>query len=294
VDDDLLSGYLHRLGVEHEPPSFEALCRIHRAHVERIPYETLWIHMAEGWGLDPIASAKRIVEQRRGGYCFHLNGALFEVLRALGYDVTRHVGSVSGPAGPQPDEVGNHLALIVHNLAAAHTSTTSWHVDVGLGDALYEPLPLVLDSSVLESSMQDFLTQGHSQFAMSRIDEGHWQFSHDVKTGSFTSMTFATETAAAGAFDDQHRFLATSPNSHFVRTLTAQRRDSTGVDALRGLILKRVGPTITSTELASPDEWFAALADVFGLTLEQVPAQAKNRLWQTTYDKHQAWRNAPQ
>ena len=36
---------------------------------------------------------------RRGGYCFHLNGALSELLASLGYDVVRHVGGVHGPDG---------------------------------------------------------------------------------------------------------------------------------------------------------------------------------------------------
>ena len=50
--------------------------RLHRAHVERVPYETLWIQLEQYWDIDPIASATRIATETRGGYCFHLNGAL--------------------------------------------------------------------------------------------------------------------------------------------------------------------------------------------------------------------------
>lgn len=75
--------YLDRIGVDAEPPSVDALFRIHRAHVERVPWETLWIHAGERVGIEAADSFARIASQRRGGYCFHLNGGLSELLRAL-------------------------------------------------------------------------------------------------------------------------------------------------------------------------------------------------------------------
>lgn len=108
--------YLARLGLDAEPPSVEALFRVHRAQVERVPYETLWIHLGEVWGVDTEESARRVALRRRGGYCFHLNGALSELLRSLGYDVVRHVGGVHGPTGASEAEMTNHLVLTVGGL----------------------------------------------------------------------------------------------------------------------------------------------------------------------------------
>ena len=55
--------YLARLGVDAEPPSADALFRIHRAHLARVPYETLWIHMGERWSVEPGDSVARIATQ---------------------------------------------------------------------------------------------------------------------------------------------------------------------------------------------------------------------------------------
>src|SRR6185437_6975860 len=126
--------YLARLGVEAEPPSVEALFRIHRAHVERVAYETLWIHLGQQWKVDVDDSVARIAMQRRGGYCFHLNGALSELLRTLGYNVVRHVGGVHGPAGAMETEMANHLVLTVHDLPNEGNPSGVWYVDAGLGD----------------------------------------------------------------------------------------------------------------------------------------------------------------
>ncbi|MEP6853270.1 MAG: arylamine N-acetyltransferase [bacterium] len=64
------------------PPSLHrpALVRLDRAHVERVPYETLSLHLGAGWGIDPAASTHRIAQLGRGGYCFQLNGAFDRLL----------------------------------------------------------------------------------------------------------------------------------------------------------------------------------------------------------------------
>ena len=90
----LFDAYLARLGCEREPPSAAALGRLHRAQAERIPYETTWIHLGERRGIGPLASVDLIARHGRGGYCFHLNGALAALLVELGYHVTLHRGGV--------------------------------------------------------------------------------------------------------------------------------------------------------------------------------------------------------
>jgi len=64
VDDQ--AAYLARLGLEAEPPSAEALIRLQRAQVEQVPYETLWIHTGQRWGVDLSESVARIANGRRG------------------------------------------------------------------------------------------------------------------------------------------------------------------------------------------------------------------------------------
>jgi arylamine N-acetyltransferase len=139
---DVVGAYLGRLGIEAEPPSVEALREIHRRQVECIPYETLWIHSGELWDVDPYESARRIALDGRGGYCYHLNGALAEVLRSLGYRVGRHVGSVHADGMPASESAGNHVVLTVRDLPTDDNPDGTWYVDAGLGDALHEPLPL--------------------------------------------------------------------------------------------------------------------------------------------------------
>jgi arylamine N-acetyltransferase len=215
----------------------ETLVRLHRAHVERIPYETFWIHLGEGWDVDPFESTERIARGRRGGYCYHLNGAFALLLDHLGYEVTRHVAGVHDAAGPSPSAMTNHLALAVHGLPTASNPGGRWYVDVGLGDAVHEPLPLV--SGVYR--------HGPLTFGLTAPGDGDWHLAHDP-SGSFAGVSVCAEVTGMEAFEARHRFNATSPESSFAQTVNAQRRHAGGVDTVRGCVLSRKVGATTTTE----------------------------------------------
>lgn len=278
LDPTVRDAYLARLGVAAGPPSVELLQRIARRHVERVPYETFWIAAGEGWTTDPSAAARRIAHKGRGGYCYHLNGALALLLTSLGFTAHGHVGAVHGET-PSPDDHANHLALTVSGLPSDDNPDGRWYVDAGLGDALHDPLPLVAGE----------YRQGPFRFALERTDDDGWRFTHDP-AGTFTSMTWATDPAEPSDFDAKHAWLSSSPDSGFVRTPAAQRRDAGGVDSLRGLLRSRTGDGATAGEpLTDRAAWFAELADVFDLRFVAMPDGMRTRIWDAVVRAHRRW-----
>jgi arylamine N-acetyltransferase len=270
--------------VDAEPPSFEALREIHRRQVERVPYETLWIHAGEAWDIDPLDSVARIALDGRGGYCYHLNGALGALLRSLGYAVNGHVGGVHGPDGPDMESAANHLVLTVSGLPTPENPSGSWYVDAGLGDALHEPLPLAAGDYVQEPF--HLVLEGPANGL------GDWHLTHDP-TGGFTGMGWNSAEAALDEFSAKHQWLSTSPDSGFVKVAMAERRDATGVDVIRGLVLTRIGRGASSGEpLTKRSDWFAALADVFDLRFDASDPAALDQLWNRTLAGHRAWEAA--
>jgi arylamine N-acetyltransferase len=271
---------LDRLGVPARPPSVEALAELHRAYVERVPYETTWIALGERWDVDDRASLRRIARHGRGGYCFHMNGAFAALLDHLGYAVTRHVGGVHGPE-PDPAALTNHLVLTVADLPTADNPGGRWYVDAGLGDALHEPLPLVPGTYV----------QPPFTLRLEAVDDGigDWRLHHDPR-GGFGAMSFREEAAALAEFAETNVELSTSPESGFVKVLTAQRRLADRVEVIRGLRLEVIEEGGTTTrDLVDRDEWFATLAETFGLRFDDVAPAALDLLWETWSDKHARW-----
>jgi arylamine N-acetyltransferase len=233
--------------------------------------------------VDAEASAARISTQASGGYCYHLNGAFSELLRSLGYSVTRHLGGVHGPTGASEAEMSNHLVLTVRDLPTDANPEGVWYVDAGLGDALHEPLPLV-------SGEYD---QGPFHLLLAPMPDGvgDWHLTHDP-AGSFAGMAWRSAPVEMDAFAERHVWLSTSPDSGFVKVLAAQRRDATGVDILRGLTLKRIGDRPTESTLTTPVELADALADVFGLDIGRAGEQSRSTLWTTLHAAHLEWEAA--
>ncbi|WP_433438087.1 arylamine N-acetyltransferase family protein [Nonomuraea sp. CA-141351] len=275
------AGYLSRIGLPdllNAPTSADNLRALHIAHIEKVSYEALEIWLGRTTTVDPLESAERII-RGRGGYCYHLNGAFSELLRTLGYDVTRHVGGVQN-RGAEPGITANHLVLTVRGLPSEDNPGGEWLVDLGLGDALHEPLPLIAGT----------YRQGPFEYGLrpSEVAPGGWRFEHDP-SGSFQGMDFDPAPTDMSAFVDMHRHLTTSPTSGFVRTATVVRRDAYGVDIVRGLVLSRIGGKALSVTLDNARDYFAALADIFLLSLDDVSAQEKEKLWRKLFDAHEAW-----
>jgi arylamine N-acetyltransferase len=281
MSSEIQAAYLRRLALDAEPPSVDALQRLHRRQVERIPYETMWMHAGEAWGIDPVDSVARIALQGRGGYCYHLNGAFSELLRSLGYAVTRHVGGVHGPGGPDAESTANHLVLTVSGLPSDANPSGVWYADAGLGDALHEALPLVAGD----------YEQAPFRLVLDETDGGigDWHLTHDPR-GGFVGMSWTTAEADMDEFTAKHAWLSTSPDSPFLQVAMAEHRDATGVDVIRGLVLTRVGDrAATSEPLTERTDWFGALADVFDLRFDGTAPEALDHLWDGAVAKHRAW-----
>src|SRR5271169_1200439 len=115
-------------------PRLEVLRNLHRAHLLSVPFENLDIAAGRKIVCDEHAFIHKIVELRRGGFCYELNGAFAALLRAIGFQVTllsARVPRENGSDGPEFD----HLALRID-------LERSWLADVGFGDSFLEPLEL--------------------------------------------------------------------------------------------------------------------------------------------------------
>lgn len=271
-------GYLRRLGIDDPGrPSAANLRALHRAHVERVPYEVMDVQLGRPTTVDPVDSVARVLNGR-GGYCVQLNGAFSVLLTALGYDVTWHRAGVQANRASPPVSAGApapHLALTVR------IDGERWLVDVGLGDGLHEPVPL----------REAAFRQGPFAFELlpSEVDPGGWRFrNHD--RGSIAGMDFTTTPAGHDDFAEWHPFLSTSPESRLVRAVAVIRRDAAGADVLVGCMLRRVdGDCAAPRELATADDWFGALADVFDLPLADLDDEERTALWKRVRNAHEAW-----
>jgi len=281
LSDDRALAYLELLGVDTARGDVDAttLAALQRAHVTRIPYENIDIYRGRPPGIEPLACVERVLGGR-GGYCYHLNGALVTLLEWLDVEVTRHVAGVQGRSvEPAPGPDGNHLGITVRTPDGAE-----WFVDAGLGDGPAEPLPLVFDR---------YEQEGFSyELRPSSFDPGGWRFEHDPR-GSFVGADISRAAATTEQFLEMHDTLSTSPASGFVRVAVAQCRIDGGTEVLRGCVhttVTRLGSE--SCDVGSEDDWWGIVIDGFGLAYADLPREERARVWDSVRGAHEAWEAA--
>jgi N-hydroxyarylamine O-acetyltransferase len=235
-----VTAYLSRLGYSAEPePTAASLAEMQRRHLDAVPYENLAIMLGRPDSTDPGQTLERIAAGGNAGYCFHHNGAFEVVLRALGFAVERRSGHVWGRAIPRL----NHLVLLV--TIDGHR----WWPDLGLGDAMRDPVEVVAGE----------IRQGPFRYEIAEAGAGAWTFRHDPAARSFPGIDVRASRPADAEVAEAHRVLSTPPDGRFTRVLVAMRRDDTGAEVVRGIQHQRTGDGAFTRDLASYDDWRAAL-----------------------------------
>ena len=83
-----ISSYLRRIDYSgSREPSTDVLHKLHQAHLLTVPFENLDIHLGHPIVLGEAHLFNKIVNHRRGGFCYELNGLFAALLRELGFEV---------------------------------------------------------------------------------------------------------------------------------------------------------------------------------------------------------------
>jgi N-hydroxyarylamine O-acetyltransferase len=261
VDPD---AYLARFGIQ--PSSLgerkrESLARLQRAHVRSVPFETLAVtgdphgdRGPEGVSLDLEHLYRKVVERRRGGYCYELNGLFGWLLDEFGYGPTRIAGRILGDDGRARPPANHHPNLVTLD-GEPHL------VDVGLGTpTLREPLPL--DGTVVT----DDAGVAWKVVGTERPDaDGLTQYRYP-DTGEWADRyLFDTTPRALSYFAATNEFLSTAPESPFTGDPVVSRATDRGHLKLTPSRFVRYVDGEPRAERIEPADWYDLLRTEFGL-----------------------------
>jgi N-hydroxyarylamine O-acetyltransferase len=192
--------YLDRLAMPTPAsPSERSLRELHLAHLRAVPFENLDIHLGRPIRLEREALFHKVVRERRGGFCYELNGLFSWLLGSLGYRVTLLSARVYSPAGRLGPEF-DHLALRVD-------LESPWLCDVGFGESFLEPLPLRPGESSEGDRSYRLSASGDQWLYERRAGSEHWERQY-----AFTLLPRRME-----EFLPMCAFHQTSPESPFTR-----------------------------------------------------------------------------
>ena len=243
--------YLQRIGYHGSlSPTAQTLSALQQAHLLSVPFENLDISLGRPIELDETALFDKIVQRRRGGFCYELNGLFAALLRDLGYSVSllsAQVAHKNGGFGPPFD----HLALLV-------SLEEPWLVDVGFGDSFRIPLHLEPLREQVQAEGSYRLSQEGALWTLYQQEGANWQ----------AQYCFTLQPHTLAEFVPMCHYQQTSPQSHFTQGRVCTRATEDGRITLSELrLITTVGHERHEQALAGEEEFRALLQQYFGISL---------------------------
>jgi N-hydroxyarylamine O-acetyltransferase len=248
------NAYLHRINYRGSlEPAAETLRALQLAHLQAVPFENLSIHAGQPIVLTDDALFEKIVQHRRGGFCYELNGLFAALLRALGFKVdmlSAQVANAQGDFGPD----FAHMTLMV-------TLDQRWLVDVGFGDSFREPLLLDIEEEQPQGERSYKIVTADSHRILKQKETGSaWQDQYRFTLQPYNYADYA----------EMCRYHQTSPQSHFTqgRLCSLATNDGRITLSKMQLITSRFGQERQERTLTTAEEYDLALREQFGIVME--------------------------
>lgn len=249
-----LDTYCARIGYAGpREPTTAVLAAIQRQHVYTIPFENLDILLGRPIRIDLSSVERKLVQEKRGGYCFEQNLLLQAGLAALGFKVTPLIARVRWQVPAGVTTPLSHMALIVENAGRRYLA------DSGFGSASLTT-PLLLDTEIPQPTT-------HELRRVQRRDGLHVQQTQ-LSNGDWADLyQFTLDPAPVVDFEVGNWWTSTHPESRFTRNLVL----ALAADGLRRTIFNREFTTrwtdgrIEQRELKTPAELLMVLAEYFAL-----------------------------
>lgn len=252
----LLTRYLARIGYAGPvAPTLEVLAALQAAHIAAIPFEAIDALTGVGIDIGADAVAAKLIDRRRGGYCFEQNGLFQRVLKAIGFEAEAMLGRVrwmlpgDAPATPR-----------THQVVLVTLDGRPWLADVGFGAAV-PPRPLAMDSEAPQATH-------HESY---RVLRGGFGWEVEAQIGDAWQPLYRLDDAAAPPVDCVvgNWYTSAHPESHFRHQLIAARTTNEARYGLRdNRLTTRLADGRTDRRYLTADEIERVLGEIFLLPVE--------------------------
>lgn len=247
------NAYLQRINYAGDTtPALDTLKALHHAQLYTIPFENFDIQLGRGIDLSPGIIFEKLVNQKRGGYCFELNGLFLLALKAFGFEVRHLLARTHGTGTPSGR--GHQIELVT-------IEDRQWIADVGFGaDTPRVPNPLELNQPTIHDGQKIRLVGAdHFGIMLQTEKEDEWidLYSFDL------SHVFPAD------IDYGNHYTSTHPSSLFVFARVAALPVENGVVTLFNNTLKKIiSGNESIQELAEDQAYLDAVKKHFEIELD--------------------------
>lgn len=226
-----LEAYFERIGYHGgTTPNLETLRALMQAQLRSVPFENTEVQAGRIPSLIPEEIYRKIVDDRRGGYCYEVNGLFAMALDVLGYDWYF--------VGARPMFYPERRPK-THMIVAVTINDDVYLCDTGFGGyGLRAPLRIAAGSEAVQNNERFRLNFREGEYALETMVKGEW----------IAQYGFALCEQEWIEFSLANHFNATHPETIFTQKKLAVIQTPTGRKILMDDRLKIIDNGIISEE----------------------------------------------
>lgn len=267
-----LDAYFARIGyVGPREATLDVLKQLHALHPVAIAFENLDSFLGRPVRLDLPSLEGKLVNSRRGGYCFEQNTLFWKALTALGFEVS---GLAARVLWNQPEDTINPRS---HMLLRVELDGATWLADVGFG-GVTQTAPLLLAPGAVQDTPHEpyRVLETGDHFRIQALIGGEWRTVFRFDLTEHFDVDFVVSS----------HFVSTWPASQFVTSIMAARALPGRRLALRNdrVTVHETGGPSRQTHFATAADLRAALAADFGIDVPE-PARFDARFSELGFGK---------
>lgn len=228
------------------------LISLHKKHVYQIPFENLDVYYKKGFNLDLENVYQKVVNDRRGGFCYELNLLFNWLLTEIGFSsriIACRIIDEDGTVGPEFDHMSVHVQ-----------SHKRFLIDVGYGDLFVTPI-------AIETGVQ---FDGRNYFRIDKLNQGDYLLSMSSDGNNFSKRyTFNLDEVRAEDFESICLDKQTNPDSYFVKNLICTRPTDTGrLTIFNDKLVEKCHDVKTEKAIQSDEQLKAYLKENFQIVIK--------------------------
>ena len=209
--------YLSFLGFTHQINSLDDITKLIKAHLKTFSFSSVTVLLKNEISLNIEDIYKKLVIDKRGGYCFEHNKLFYEVLKELGFDVQSYMARVVNNT--------NNIVPKTHRFTLLDYEGEKYLIDVGIG--FRSPcIPVKLSNEFFPSHL------GIS-YRIRNLDKNSFAFESLKNDELFTITNFDLNNYNDADYEMGHFYSHKHPNAVFVNNLVISQITDSEIRSLR-------------------------------------------------------------
>lgn len=221
---ELINKYLSIINNDNSVKNLSDIDRLIKNHIEKLPFCNIPVLLHKDISLDLSKIIEKMVEQKKGGYCFEHNKIMYEALLSLGFDVK-----------PLFARVLNNQKIDVpktHRVTLLTYENEQYLIDVGFG--------FMSPNQPIKFGLTPTKTTLNTIYVIKQIDEETFELQIVLNEGFYTLYSFDFHKCNEMDFEVGNFYSHKHPSANFVKNLVLSTISDKEIRSLRNNIFHRI------------------------------------------------------